>query len=131
VIKDIIMPVDVVAAIIKKNNNYLIVQRNKKKHMGLKWEFPGGKVENNESFKQALSREIKEELNIEINIHEKIAKENYKDSKINIILHYYLCSHKNGIIELREHEQLAWVDKKNLNKYDFAEGDSNILSLIK
>ncbi len=125
------MPVDVVAAIIKKNNNYLIVQRNKKKHMGLKWEFPGGKVENNESFKQALSREIKEELNIEINIHEKIAKENYKDSKINIILHYYLCSHKNGIIELREHEQLAWVDKKNLNKYDFAEGDSNILSLIK
>ena len=99
------MPVDVVAAIIKKNNNYLIVQRNKKKHMGLKWEFPGGKVENNESFKQALSREIKEELNIEINIHEKIAKENYKDSKINIILHYYLCSHKNGIIELREHEQ--------------------------
>ncbi len=130
-IKDIIMPVDVVAAIIKKNNNYLIVQRNKKKHMGLKWEFPGGKVENNESFKQALSREIKEELNIEINIHEKIAKENYKDSKINIILHYYLCSHKNGIIELREHEQLAWVDKKNLNKYDFAEGDSNILSLIK
>ena len=99
--------------------------------MGLKWEFPGGKVENNESFKQALSREIKEELNIEINIHEKIAKENYKDSKINIILHYYLCSHKNGIIELREHEQLAWVDKKNLNKYDFAEGDSNILSLIK
>ena len=125
------MPVDVVAAIIKKNNSYLIVQRNKKKHMGLKWEFPGGKVENNESFKQALSREIKEELNIEINIHEKIAKENYKDSKINIILHYYLCSHKNGIIELREHEQLAWVDKKNLNKYDFAEGDSNILSLIK
>ena len=125
------MPIDVVAAIIKKNNNYLIVQRNKKKHMGLKWEFPGGKVENNESFKQALSREIKEELNIEINIHEKIAKENYKDSKINIILHYYLCSHKNGIIELSEHEQLAWVDKKNLNKYDFAEGDSNILSLIK
>ena len=125
------MSVDVVAAIIKKNNNYLIVQRNKKKHMGLKWEFPGGKVENNESFKQALSREIKEELNIEINIYEKIAKEKYKDSKINIILHYYLCSHKNGIIELREHEQLAWVDKKNLNKYDFAEGDSNILSLIK
>ena len=50
------MPVNVVAAIIKKNNNYLIVQRNKNKYMGLKWEFPGGKVENNESFKKALLR---------------------------------------------------------------------------
>ena len=59
---------NVVAAIIKKNNKYLIVQRNKNKHLGLKWEFPGGKVDKNESFESALKREIHEELNIEINI---------------------------------------------------------------
>ena len=67
--------------------------------MGLKWEFPGGKVEPNETLKEALCREIKEELNIGIYVHKKIAKEKYKDKKINITLHYYLCSEKNGTIK--------------------------------
>ena len=79
---------------------------------------------------EALSREIKEELNITINIHEKIAEEKYKDDKIDIVLYYYLCSLKNGIMKLNEHENFAWVEKKNFNKYDFAEGDGNILSLL-
>ena len=95
---------NVVAAIIKKNNQFLIVQRNKNKHLGLKWEFPGGKVQESETFEKALLREIKEELNITIIIHEKIAEEKYKDDKIDIVLHYYLCSHKSGAMELSEHE---------------------------
>ena len=121
---------NVVAAIIKKNNQYLIVQRNKNKHLGLKWEFPGGKLYENENFEEALKREIQEELNITINIREKIAEEKYQDEKIDIILHYYLCSQKNGIIKLNEHENLAWVEKKDFEKYDFAEGDGNILSSL-
>ena len=121
---------NVVAAIIKKNNQYLIVQRNRKKHLGLKWEFPGGKVYDNETFEEALSREIKEELNITINMYEKIAEEKYKDEKIDIVLHYFLCSQKSGTIKLNEHEDLAWVEKKDFDKYDFAEGDGNILSLL-
>ena len=56
----------VVAAIIIKKNKYFIAQRNKSKHLGLKWEFPGGKVDANESLEEALKREIREELNIEI-----------------------------------------------------------------
>ena len=118
---------DVVAAIIKKDNFYLIAQRNRNKHLGLKWEFPGGKVHDNETFEEALSREIKEELNITINMHEKIAEEKYKDEKIDIVLHYFLCSQKSGTIKLNEHEDLAWVEKKDFDKYDFAEGDGNIL----
>ena len=59
---------NVVAAIIKEKNRYLIVQRNRKKHLGLKWEFPGGKVDINESNEEALQREIKEELNIIIDL---------------------------------------------------------------
>ena len=121
---------NVVAAIIKKDNHFLIVKRNRKKHLGLKWEFPGGKVQENETFEEALSREIKEELNIKINLHDKIAEEKYKDEKIDIVLHYYLCSQKNGTIKLNEHENLAWVEKKDFEKYDFAEGDGNILSSL-
>jgi 8-oxo-dGTP diphosphatase len=121
---------NVVAAIIKKDNHFLIVQRNRKKHLGLKWEFPGGKVQENETFEEALLREIKEELNITINIHEKIAEEKYRDDKINIILYYYLCSFKIDTMELNEHEDFAWIEKKDFDKYDFAEGDGNILSLL-
>ena len=121
---------NVVAAIIKKNNKYLIVQRNRKKHLGLKWEFPGGKVQKNETFEEALAREIKEELNIKVSLQDKITEEKYKDEKIDIILHYYLCTQESGIIKLSEHEDLAWVEKKDFDKYDFAEGDENILVLI-
>ena len=121
---------NVVAAIIKQDNQYLIVQRNRNKHLGLKWEFPGGKVQESETFEKALLREIKEELNITINIHKKIAEEKFKDDKIDIFLYYYLCSLKNGIMKLNEHENFAWVEKKDFNKYDFAEGDGNILSLL-
>ena len=120
----------VVAAIIKKDNLSLIVQRNKNKHLGLKWEFPGGKVESKETLKEALIREIKEELNITINVHQKIGEEKYKDSKINVIMHYFLCSHQSGTLKLNEHENFAWVNKKNFKKYEFVEGDGNILSLL-
>ncbi len=120
----------VVAAIIKKDNLYLIAQRNKNKYMGLTWEFPGGKVEPNENFHEALSREIQEELNIQINVHEKIAEEKYRDDQIYIILHYYLCSEKSGTIRLNEHENITWVEKEDFDKYDFVEGDGNVLSLL-
>ena len=121
---------NVVAAIIKENNRYLIVQRNKNKHLGLKWEFPGGKVKSNESFKEALIREIKEELNITISVQKKIAEELYKDHKIDVHLYYFICSKLDDTIELREHEKMAWVEKKDFRKYDFAEGDGKILSLL-
>ena len=121
---------NVVAAIIKKNNLYLIAQRNRHKHLGLKWEFPGGKVNPNETFEKALLREIKEELSISILIHNKIAEENFKDEKINVKLHYFICTHKSGLITLNEHENFAWVEKKDFDKYDFAEGDRDIISLL-
>ena len=123
-------PQDVVAAIIKKDGLYLIVQRNRDKYMGLRWEFPGGKVEPDETFQEALSREIEEELSIQINVHEKIAQEKYKDDQINVALHYYLCSQKSGKTRLNEHENIAWIAKKDFGKYDFVEGDGNVLSLL-
>ena len=74
--------INVVAAIIIKDNLYFIAQRNKNKHLGLKWEFPGGKVDINESNEEALLREIKEELNIIIQIEKKIAKKNIMTKKL-------------------------------------------------
>ena len=121
---------DVVAAIIIKNDKYFIAQRNRNKHMGLSWEFPGGKVEKGETFEIALKREIKEELNIDININKKLGEENYKDDKINVKFHYFICSHANGEIILSEHEDSAWVTKNEFKNYNFAEGDSDIINLL-
>ena len=121
---------DVVAAIIIKNNKFFIAKRNRNKHMGLSWEFPGGKVENGETFEIALKREIKEELNIEINVKYKLGEENYKDDKINVKLHYFICSHISGEIYLNEHEHSVWVSKNEFKNYNFAEGDSDIINLL-
>ena len=105
---------DVVAAIIKKDNLYFIAQRSRDKYMGLKWEFPGGKVEANETLQEALIREIYEELNININVYEKIAEEKYKDSEINIVLHYFLCSIKDGVLVLMNMRQWNGLIKQIL-----------------
>ncbi len=123
-------PTDVVAAIIKKRDHYLLAKRSKEKYMGLKWEFPGGKVEQNETFKDALSREILEELNVNIEIHNKVAEERYQDEEINIVLHYYLCTLIDTNIVLSEHEAIEWVKKQDFLKYEFVPGDGDITSLI-
>ena len=121
---------DVVAAIIINDDKYFIAQRNRNKHLGLFWEFPGGKVEHNETYEEALKREIKEELNIDILINHKLGKENYKDYKVDIELHYFICSYIKGDLKLIEHEDSAWVKKDELRNYKFAEGDSDIISLL-
>ena len=123
-------PIDVVEAIIKSEDYYLLAKRNKDKYMGLKWEFPGGKGEQNESFKEALSREILEELNVNIQIHSKVAEERYQDEEINITLHYYMCSLIDNDIVLSEHEAIKWVKKQNFINYEFVPGDGDITSLI-
>ena len=121
---------NVVAAIIKKDNLYLIAKRSRYKHFGLKWEFPGGKVELRETLIEALLREIKEELNISIKVHNKIAEEVFKDDQINIKLHYFICTQIFGSIILSEHEDCKWVKKQDFYNYDFVIGDKNILSLL-
>ena len=123
-------PIDVVAAIIKREGYYLLAKRNKDKYMGLKWEFPGGKVEQNETFKEALSREILEELNVNIEIHSKVAKERYQDHEINIVLYYFMCSLIDNDIVLSEHEAIEWVKKQDFINYEFVPGDGDITSLI-
>ena len=122
--------IDVVAAVIKKNNKYFIAQRNRHKHFAFYWEFPGGKVDNDESFEQALKREIYEELSINIKIKEKITSEKYKDDKIDIEVHYFLCELTDEDIILSEHENMKWLFKKDLLNFKLAPGDSKIINYL-
>ena len=123
--------IDVVAAVIKKNNYYFIAQRNKNKHFAYHWEFPGGKVDNQETFENALKREIKEELSINIIISNHIASEKHKDDKINVEVHYYLCCPVNHNVVLSEHENMKWVKKNELINFNMAPCDSKIIKYLK
>ena len=94
---------------------------------GQVWEFPGGKVNKDESFEKALKREILEELSININIITKIASEKFKDEKINVKVHYFLCEKLDEDIFLLEHEDMKWVIKKDLLNFKLTPGDSKIV----
>ena len=122
--------INVAAAIITKNNKYFIAKRNKNKHLGGFYEFPGGKQDVNETLQQTVIREIKEELNIHVQVGNKLGEEHYKDDKINVHLHYFFCKIISGDIILNEHEDSVWVSKEEFKNYNFAEGDSDIISLL-
>ena len=122
--------IDVSAAVIVKDNKYFIAKRNKDKHLGGYFEFPGGKQDHNETLEQTVIREIKEELNVDITVDRKLGEEYYSDEKINVHLHYFFCTIIKGDIILKEHEEAAWVSKEEFNKYKFAEGDKDIISLL-
>ena len=122
--------IDVVAAVIKKNNLYFIAQRNRNKHFAYYWEFPGGKVDNQETFENALKREIKEELSINIAVLKHIASEKHKDEKIDVNVHYFLCELLNENIILSEHEDMKWLRKNDLKQFKMTPGDSKIIKYL-
>jgi 8-oxo-dGTP diphosphatase len=116
------------AIILNNQNKVLACQRSANMHLALKWEFPGGKIEENETAEDCLIREIKEELNIDIQILEqKIENEHhYSDKAIRLIP--FICKHLSGDISLKEHKDFRWLDKSNLLDLDWAEADLPILN---
>ncbi|MFQ8660556.1 MAG: (deoxy)nucleoside triphosphate pyrophosphohydrolase [Clostridia bacterium] len=122
--------IEVVAGIIYKNNKFLIAQRNFKKEQGGLWEFPGGKVEKNESYKSALIREIKEELNADIEISEYIGEIRHHYPEKDIKLIFYKAKLLSQKIELLEHESCKWITKDERDKFEFAGADKTVFDLI-
>ncbi len=119
----------VACAIIQNNQNMVLAcQRSTNMHLPLKWEFPGGKIEKNETAQDCLIREIKEELNIEIQVLEQksINDHHYPDKSIRLIP--FICKHLSGEVLLKEHEDFRWLDKTNLLDLDWAEADLPILN---
>ena len=102
--------INVVAAIIEdKEGKILITQRNFNKSQGGLWEFPGGKVEKNETIENAIIREIKEELNIDISVDKYLDEKIYNDPNKDINLIALKCSIVDGKIKLIEHEATKQV----------------------
>lgn len=122
--------IEVVAGVIYKNNKFLIAQRNLKKDQGGMWEFPGGKVERNESYKSALIREIKEELNANIEVNEYLGESIHHYPEKDIKLIFYKVKLLSEKVELLEHENCHWITKEEKDKFEFAEADNVVFDWI-
>jgi len=119
----------VVAALIMNHGKILVCQRTRHQTMPLKWEFPGGKIETGEQPRDALRRELEEELGIDAKIGEEVARiqHKYKDGGA-VELRFYVVHHFQGEIENRIFRDIQWADRKKLPTFDFLEAD---LELVK
>jgi 8-oxo-dGTP diphosphatase len=120
-------PVTVVCAIIVHDNKILAVQRGPNMSLPLKWEFPGGKLEPNETEHDCIKREIKEELNIEIEVKNRLTPSYFEYPNIIIELIPYLAQYLSGEILLTEHNGYQFLSTSELNNLDWAEADLPIL----
>ena len=116
--------IKVVAALIKKDNKVLIAKRaTGDENVYGKWEFPGGKVEDNESEQQAIEREIKEEFELDIKAKKFIINNICEYPNKTVDLRLYECDYISGNFKLHDHLEYKWVEIDKLLEYDLALAD--------
>ena len=113
----------VVAAVIHKNDRYLITQRRPSAVLPLLWEFPGGKVEPNESDTEALCREVYERLGVEIEVGQQISSVNHPYEHYSVDLHLYECKLKSEHVQTRAVYAYRWVTSSEFEQYSFTPAD--------
>ena len=110
-------------AIIEDANKVLIAKRSAKMKHPHKWEFPGGKIEEGESAEACIIREIKEELNIHIEIKRRLADCISIQNGFELHLIPFVCSFISGNPSAKEHEEIQWAGKDELQNFDWIEAD--------
>lgn len=124
--------VEVVAAIIKHIDLILCAQRSNSSldYISNKFEFPGGKIEIGETKREALKRELREELNIQPNIKELYLSVEHTYPDFKLIMHCYICETNSMTVSLNEHISHQWLAKEELMKLDWAAADLPIVKKL-
>ena len=124
--------IHVVAAVIIHNNKILCVQRGpaKYEYISKKWEFPGGKLEEGETKLEAIVREIKEELHMEINVDAFLITVKHTYPNFQLTMDTFLCSSITGELTLTEHGDYKWLEKSELSELDWAAADLPIVKRL-
>lgn len=122
--------IEVVAALIWDNGHFMICQRAAHKPRGLLWEFVGGKVEAGESRVEALKRECREELNVDVSVGDVFTEVDHVYPDITIHLTLYNAKITNGTPEKLEHNDIKWILPQEIPQYEFCPADEEILAMI-
>lgn len=123
----------VAVALIDKQRRVLLAQRPAGKKMAGLWEFPGGKVEDNETPEQALVRELHEELGIKVDIAdlEPLAFASHTYDDFHLLMPLFDCPRWQGDLKGREGQSLAWVSAADLNNYDMPPADLPLIEPLR
>ena len=127
--------VEVVCALIQNEEGKIFCcQRGPGRALAYKWEFPGGKIEQNETKEEALVREIKEELKSDIKVirYIGVSKHEYNDLEkpFSITMYAYLCKLIDGDLELTEHVDSCWTTVNEMKSMDFAAADIPLINFL-
>lgn len=122
--------INVVAAVIRDSDKYLIGRRRSGKSLAGKWEFPGGKVEDDETPKEALQREILEELGINVAVKEELTTVEHRYNEIAIRLKAFHVSTEQIPLSSTDHDILEWVTIPEMHRYDMAEADLPLIAQL-
>ena len=120
----------VVAAIIIENGKVFATQRGYGDFKG-GWEFPGGKIDAGETPEEALVREIKEELDTEVEVIELLDTVEYDYPNFHLSMDCFICKIKSGNLVLKEHEAAQWLTKENLDSVDWLPADLGLIDKIR
>jgi 8-oxo-dGTP diphosphatase len=119
----------VVAALILRDGKLLVCQRTRHQTMPLKWEFPGGKIEEGEQPRAALRRELDEELGIHATIGDELARIQHEYPNGGMVeLRFYVVREYVGELENRIFKDMQWAAPKDLPKFDFLEADLTLVN---
>ena len=121
--------IEVVAAIIIKDGQVFATQRGYGEFQGW-WEFPGGKMEAGESAQAALKREIREELNAEIEVNELLETVEWDYPNFHLTMHCFICNLLSESLHLNEHEAAIWLNLENLRSVKWLPADEILLDKI-
>lgn len=121
----------IVVGIVFKDDKILIDKRKQNALLGGLWEFPGGKKKKNESFKNAVAREVKEETGVKVNVSKRLCIVKHTYSHFKITLHAYLCEYKNGTAKPLGCDAVKWIAQKDLKKYAFPAANVKIIYELK
>ena len=121
--------IEVVAAIIIKDGKVFATQRGYGQWQGW-WEFPGGKIESGECPQEALVREIREELDAEIEVGDLLETVEWDYPDFHLTMHCFICSLLSESLHLNEHEAATWLTKETLHSVKWLPADEVLLDRI-